>query len=186
MCSNYEFPSKKRLSLLDIHEEQLELGIKIHVYPLAPAPIIMRGADKFELDIARFGLVPSWAKELKYGRHTYNARSETVASKPSFRHAWKNNQFTLVPVDTFFEPKYIDDKPHWFGISREDGHPFTVAAIYEDALIEGEKIRSFSMLTINSDQHQDQRRRGDDGDGRDVLDAVEWNRFDDIWIDHMV
>ncbi|OAL84558.1 SOS response-associated peptidase [Acinetobacter sp. SFD] len=153
MCSNYEFPSKKRLSLLDIHEEQLELGIKIHVYPLAPAPIIMRGADKFELDIARFGLVPSWAKELKYGRHTYNARSETVASKPSFRHAWKNNQFTLVPVDTFFEPKYIDDKPHWFGISREDGHPFTVAAIYEDALIEGEKIRSFSMLTINSDQH---------------------------------
>lgn len=32
MCSNYEFPSKKRLSLLDIHEEQLELGMKTHIY----------------------------------------------------------------------------------------------------------------------------------------------------------
>src|SRR5690606_7951215 len=110
MCSNYEFPSKKRLSLLDIHEDQLELEMKTHVYPLAPAPIMMRGADEFELDIARFGLIPAWAKELKNGRHTYNARKETVASKPSFRHAWKNNQFALVPVDTFYEPKYIDGK----------------------------------------------------------------------------
>ena len=153
MCSNYEFPSKKRLSLLDIHEDQLELEIKTHVYPLAPAPIIMRGADEFELDIARFGLIPSWAKELKFGRHTYNARTETVASKASFRHAWKNNQFALVPVDTFYEPKYIDGKSHWYAISREDGDPVTVAAIYDDAIIEGEKVRSFSMLTINANQH---------------------------------
>ena len=153
MCSNYEFPSKHRLSLLDIHEEQLELDMKTHVYPLAPAPIIMRGADEFELDIARFGLIPSWAKELKFGRHTYNARTETVASKASFRHAWKNNQFALVPVDTFYEPKYIDGKSHWYAISREDGDPFTVAAIYDDAIIEGEKVRSFSMLTINANQH---------------------------------
>ena len=153
MCSNYDFPSKSRLSLLDIHEEQLELDMKTHVYPLAPAPIIMRGADEFELDIARFGLIPSWAKELKFGRHTYNARTETVASKASFRHAWKNNQFALVPVDTFYEPKYIDGKSHWYAISREDGDPFTVAAIYDDAIIEGEKVRSFSLLTINANQH---------------------------------
>ncbi|WP_312086185.1 SOS response-associated peptidase [Acinetobacter variabilis] len=153
MCSNYEFPSKSRLSLLDIHEEQLELDMKTHVYPLAPAPIIMRGADEFELDIARFGLIPSWAKELKFGRHTYNTRTETVASKASFRHAWKNNQFALVPVDTFYEPKYIDGKSHWYAISREDGDPFTVAAIYDDAIIESEKVRSFSMLTINANQH---------------------------------
>ncbi|MFV5590645.1 SOS response-associated peptidase [Acinetobacter variabilis] len=153
MCSNYEFPPKSRLSLLDIHEEQLELDMKTHVYPLAPAPIIMRGADEFELDIARFGLIPSWAKELKFGRHTYNTRTETVASKASFRHAWRNNQFALVPVDTFYEPKYIDGKSHWYAISREDGDPFTIAAIYDDAIIEGEKVRSFSMLTINANQH---------------------------------
>lgn len=153
MCSNYEFPTKQGLSLLGIHEDQLELNLPRHVYPLAPAPIIMRGADELELDIARFGLIPAWAKEFKYGRHTYNARSETVATKPSFRHAWKHNQFSLVPVDTFYEPKYIDGEAHWYAISRADGDPFTVAAIYDDTMIEGEKIRSFSMLTINTDQH---------------------------------
>lgn len=153
MCSNYEFPSKSRLSLLDLHEEQLELKMDSHVYPLYPAPIIMRGADEFELDIAHFGLIPSWAKELKFGRHTYNARTETVDVKPSFRHAWKKSQFALVPVDTLYEPKYINAKSHWYGIARADGLPFTVAAIYDDAVIEGKKIRSFSMLTINADKH---------------------------------
>ena len=47
----------------------------------------------------------------------------------------------------------IDGKSHWYAISREDGDPFTVAAIYDDAIIEGEKVRSFSMLTINANQH---------------------------------
>lgn len=185
MCSNYEFPSKSQLSLLDLHVEQLELNMKSHVYPLAPAPIMMRGAEGFELDIARFGLTPSWAKELKYGRHTYNARTETIASKPSFRHAWKNNQFALVPVDTFYEPKYIDGKPHWFGISREDGNPFTVAAIYDDVLIEGEKIRSFSMLTINSDQHLLMKQfHHPDDEKRSIIVIPEESRHDWLCCDH--
>ncbi|WP_034170369.1 SOS response-associated peptidase [Acinetobacter sp. YZS-X1-1] len=185
MCSNYEFPSKSRLSLLDIHEEQLELDMKTHVYPLAPAPIIMRGADEFELDIARFGLIPSWAKELKFGRHTYNARTETVASKASFRHAWKNNQFALVPVDTFYEPKYIDGKSHWYAISREDGDPFTVAAIYDDAIIEGEKVRSFSMLTINANQHSFMKQFHNPNDEkRSIIMIPEESRQDWLHCDH--
>ncbi|WP_180077437.1 MULTISPECIES: SOS response-associated peptidase [unclassified Acinetobacter] len=185
MCSNYEFPSKSQLSLLDLHAEQLELNMKSHVYPLAPAPIMMRGAEGFELDIARFGLIPFWAKELKYGRHTYNARTETIASKPSFRHAWKNNQFALVPVDTFYEPKYIDGKPHWFGISREDGNPFTVAAIYDDVLIEGEKIRSFSMLTINSDQHLLMKQfHHPDDEKRSIIVIPEESRHDWLCCNH--
>ena len=185
MCSNYEFPSKSRLSLLDIHEEQLELDMKTHVYPLATAPIIMRGADEFELDIARFGLIPSWAKELKFGRHTYNARTETVASKASFRHAWKNNQFALVPVDTFYEPKYIDGKSHWYAISREDGDPFTVAAIYDDAIIEGEKVRSFSMLTINANQHPFMKQFHNPNDEkRSIIVIPEESRQDWLHCDH--
>ena len=153
MCSNYEFPSKKRLSLLGLHESQIDLNFESHVYPLYSAPIIMKGANQLELDIAKFGLIPSWAKDLKFGRYTYNARTETVAKKPSFRHSWKNNKFCLVPVDSFYEPKYIDGKSHWYNISKIDGNPFTVAAIYEDTIIENKPIRSFSMLTINADHH---------------------------------
>lgn len=150
MCSNYEFPTKEALSSLDVEVDQLELDLKSHVYPLYSAPIIMKG---FDLDFGRFGLIPKWAKDLKFGTHTYNARTETVAEKPSFRHAWTYSKFCLVPVQEFYEPKYIDGKSHWYGIKREDDQPFTVAGIYDDAVVDGQRIRSFSMLTINADQH---------------------------------
>ena len=58
-----------------------------------------------------------------------------------------------MPVQEFYEPKYINGKPHWYTIKRKDEQPFTVAGIYDDAVIYCNKVRSFSMLTINSDHH---------------------------------
>ncbi|MBU3845592.1 MAG: SOS response-associated peptidase [Candidatus Acinetobacter avistercoris] len=186
MCSNYEFPSKKRLSLLDIHESQLNLDFKQHVYPLYDAPIMMNGADQFELDVGKFGLLPHWSKELKFGRHTYNARTETVAEKPSFRSAWKNDKFCLVPVQEFYEPKYIDGKPQWYGISREDEQPFTVAAIYDDTVIDGQNIRSFSMLTINAEHHPFMNQfHGPDDEKRSIIVVPEKYRKDWLTISHV-
>lgn len=150
MCSNYEIPTREALALLDVNEDQLNLELKSHVYPGYHAPMIMRGYD---LDFGKFGLLPQWAKDFKFSSYTYNARTETVAEKPSFRHAWKYSKFCLVPVQEFYEPKYIDGKSHWYTIKREDGQPFTVAAIYDDAVIKDSKVRSFSMLTINADNH---------------------------------
>ena len=150
MCSNYQFPSKKNLQLLGVDPDQFDLDLKDHVYPSYHAPIIMKG---FDLDIAKFGLLPKWAKEFKFSNHTYNARTESVSEKPSFRHAWKYSKFCLVPVQEFYEPKYINGKSHWYAIKRKDDQPFTVAGIYDDAEINGSKVRSFSMLTINSDHH---------------------------------
>jgi len=150
MCSNYKIPKKTAFVQLGIEFNALDHDLKSHVYPLYPAPIIVK---EFDLDFGKFGLIPKWAKDTKFGTHTYNARTETVAEKPSFRHAWIYSKFCLVPVQEFYEPKYIDGKSHWYGIKREDGQPFTVAAIYDDAVIDGKRIRSFSMLTINSDNH---------------------------------
>ena len=56
--------------------------------------------------MAVFGLAPPWVKDLCFARHTYNARSETVASKPSYRSAWRKGQFCLVPMLAFYEPSY--------------------------------------------------------------------------------
>lgn len=150
MCSNYEIPTREALTLLDVNEDQLDLELKPHIYPGYHAPIIMKG---FDLDFGKFGLLPSWAKDFKFSSYTYNARTETVKEKPSFRHAWKYSKFCLVPVQEFYEPKYIDGKSHWYTIKREDNQPFTVAAIYDDAVIKDSKVRSFSMLTINADHH---------------------------------
>ncbi|WP_180027708.1 SOS response-associated peptidase [Acinetobacter sp. YH16032] len=186
MCSNYEFPSKNKLHLLDLYESQLELDFRQHVFPLYDAPIIMNGAEQFDLDVAKFGLVPHWSKDLKFGRHTYNARTETIAEKPSFRSAWKNDKFCLIPVQEFYEPKYIDGKPHWCGISREDKAPFTVAGIYEDAIIDGRKIRSFSMLTINAEHHPFMKQfHGPDDEKRSIIVIPEKYRKDWLTVSHL-
>ena len=103
MCANFKAIKRNRAYLLGLSEPPFEFPED--VFPLYDAPILIHGADQPEWDLAKFGLIPSWAKELKYGRHTYNARTETVAEKPSFRHAWHKNQFSLIPVDTIFEPK---------------------------------------------------------------------------------
>ena len=150
MCSNYEIPTREALTLLDVNEDQLDLELKPHIYPGYHAPIIMKG---FDLDFGKFGLLPKWAKDFKFSSYTYNARTETIKEKPSFRHAWKYSKFCLVPVQEFYEPKYIDGKSHWYTIKREDNQPFTIAAIYDDAVIKDSKVRSFSMLTINADHH---------------------------------
>src|SRR5262245_31041204 len=50
----------------------------------------------------RWGLVPSWANDLKIGYRLLNARSETAEKKPSFRHAFRNRR-CLIPADGFFE-----------------------------------------------------------------------------------
>lgn len=102
---------------------------------------------------AMFGMVPKWAKDTSIAKHTYNARSQTVMDKQSFKRTWYNNQFALIPVKTIFEPKYIDGKAHRYDIHREDNEPFTVAGLYEMVKIGDQLIRSMTMLTINADDH---------------------------------
>ena len=55
---------------------------------------------------ACWGLDPSWSKDDKIAQHTFNARAETVADKPSFRAAFKRRR-CIVPVSAFFEWRAI-------------------------------------------------------------------------------
>ena len=54
------------------------------------------------LDVARWGLVPSWAKDPSIGNRMINARAETVAEKPSYRRALASRR-CLIPADGFYE-----------------------------------------------------------------------------------
>lgn len=151
MCANYEPISKDRVHLLDLFEPTFEY--KSDVYPGYDCPLIFSNNGNIEWRSVKFGLIPKWKHDLKYSRFTYNARTETVATLPSFQHAWAKSQFALIPVEKIYEPKYMDGKAERWGIYREDGMPFTVAAIYESTMIEGHQVRSMSMLTINATNH---------------------------------
>ena len=75
------------------------------VFPGYAAPIIqadVKAPSGWKVDLALFGLIPSWAKDRDFDRRTYNARSETVAEKPNYRTAWRQRKFCLVPMDRFY------------------------------------------------------------------------------------
>ncbi len=101
-----------------------------------------------EIAPAMFGMAPHWA-DVKLARQTYNARTETVGSKPSFRSAWKRKQFCIIPAANFFEPNYETGKPVRWRIERADGGPVAIAGIWEYR--PADQLLSFSMLTINAD-----------------------------------
>jgi putative SOS response-associated peptidase YedK len=77
-----------------------------------------------------FGLIPHWATDTKIGRQTFNARSETVASKPSFRDAWKRGQHCIIPAATIFEPDWRSGKAVATGVSSADGQPLGIAGLW--------------------------------------------------------
>ena len=125
------------------------------VFPGYISPIMYADGPVLRADLAMFGLVPAWSKDRAIGRRTYNARSETVAEKPSYRTAWRQRQFCLVPMMQFYEPCWETGKAVRWRIHRKDDAPFTVAAIWDSWTDRetGEIVKSFSMLTINADGH---------------------------------
>jgi putative SOS response-associated peptidase YedK len=108
-------------------------------YNIAPTQdvLVVRDAEEGgarEVAMLRWGLVPSWAKEVQSGAPQINARSETLAEKPMFRTAYKKRR-CLIPADGFYEwhasasgPK---GKKQPYYIHRPDDRPFAFAGLWE-------------------------------------------------------
>ena len=95
----------------------------------------------------RWGLIPSWAKDLKIGSKMINARSETVAEKPAFRSAIKHRR-CLIIADGFYEwqPQGKKKQPYYFTMANRE--PFAFAGLWENwESPEAENIVSCSIIT---------------------------------------
>lgn len=126
-----------------------------HPQPVQPLHACGQSPDPAaEALIGRFGLVPHWARDEAVGRHTYNARSETVASKPSFRDAWRLGRRCVVPAEAIYEPDWRSGRGVPTRIRRSDGQPLALAGLWTGwRSPTGEVLRSFSLLTVNADRH---------------------------------
>ena len=127
------------------------------VYPGHQGPIVVRSHrdGRTAIGMAQFGLVPAWAKDLKISRHTYNARLETVADKPSFRDAWRDAHWAIVLADCFYEPCYETGKAVRWRITQANGEPMGIAGLWQRWRnpATNQVLASFTMLTINADGH---------------------------------
>ncbi|WP_373535901.1 SOS response-associated peptidase [Microcoleus sp.] len=105
-----------------------------------------------QLQFMRWGLIPSWAKDMKIGSKMINARSETVAEKPAFRSAIKHRR-CLIVADGFYEwlPQGKHKQPYYFQMS--EGEPFAFAGLWENwESPEGEKIVSCTIITTAANE----------------------------------
>ena len=121
-----------------------------NVAPTKPVPVVwQRAEDEGErrLSVARWGLIPSWAKDPGVGVRAFNARIETAAEKPTFRSAFAKRRCVL-PADGYYEWKKTAASKQPMYIRAQDGAQLAFAGLYErwtDA--EGRHLWSVSILT---------------------------------------
>jgi putative SOS response-associated peptidase YedK len=104
---------------------------RYNIAPTQDAPVIrLNDAGQRELVQLRWGLVPHWAKDLKIGYKTINARAETVARAPAFQDAFRARR-CLVLTDGFYEWQPQGDKKQPFRIVMKDRAAFALAGLWE-------------------------------------------------------
>ena len=111
-------------------------GFSIHFSPnrnISPGQYIpaVIGSDHGNMMAAfLWGLVPFWAKDPSIGAKLINARSETLAQKPSFKNAFAKRR-CLIPADGFYEWKKEGHKKIPYLFRMKSNAPFTFAGLYE-------------------------------------------------------
>jgi putative SOS response-associated peptidase YedK len=108
-----------------------EIAPRYNIAPTQPvAAVRLDQKGERELTYFRWGLIPSWAKDPKIGSRMINARSETVAEKPSFRAAFKRRH-CLLPASGFYEWQKQNGRKQPVYIHPADDSIFGLAGLWE-------------------------------------------------------
>lgn len=127
-----------------------ELQPSYNVAPTQEVPAVVAGGDGGrKLEMLKWGLIPSWADDPGIGARMINARSETVAEKPSFRRAFKERR-CLIPADGFYEWQRTSDGKQPYYLRTKSGRPFAFAGLWESWDGDGSEIRSCTILTTDA------------------------------------
>lgn len=163
MCANYETVTDfdrlvQQFGVRRDPDVQAPFEFNPEIYPLKLAPFIwLDELGRRRVAGGQFGLLPHFAKDVVYGRRTYNARSESVHQKPSFRDAWKRSQRCIVPAEKIYEYCHESGKPVRWAIEAPGGAPVGIAGLWGThptlTHTDGSPVRSFTMLTVNADGH---------------------------------
>ena len=155
MCGRFAFysPSEATAALFGV-SGSIELQPR---YNIAPTQLIagIRNSEESGRELAtfRWGLIPSWAKDPSIGNRMINARSETIAEKPSFRAAYRRRRCLLF-ADGFYEWKKEGDTKTPYFISLASGAPFAFAGLWENwqSKETDDSIQSTTIITTAANE----------------------------------
>lgn len=128
MCGRYSNHVKSMLDWSALLGDWPEQVLESH--NIAPSQLIAGFTDVGGLAL-RWGLIPPWSEEASSKYATFNARLETVALKPAFRHAWQQGNRCLIPALGYYEWKTSESGKQPYFICRTDGQPLLFAGLYE-------------------------------------------------------
>lgn len=103
MCSNYKAVTDVTRFRQYFEVDRADRPTAPETWPLGLAPFIRLVDGVRVVEDGTFGLLPHLAKELIYGRRTYNARTETVDKLPSLKESWAKSWRCIVPVKIVYE-----------------------------------------------------------------------------------
>ncbi len=157
MCGRYThlFTWKQLHRLLGLTSPEQPMRASYNVAPSQRASVVIAEGDQRRAEEYRWGLVPSWAKDVSIGNRTINARSETVASTPAFRAAFRKRR-CIVPITGFYEWQQVAEGKRrlpWY-ITPVDGELLTLAGLWEEwrEAPDAEPLRTFTILTTTANR----------------------------------
>jgi putative SOS response-associated peptidase YedK len=113
-----------------IDNASLKVTANYNVAPTQEILAIVKRDGENRLEKFHWGLVPFWAKDISIGNRLINARAETVATKPSFRDAFKKRR-CLILADGFYEWQGKKGQKQPMFLTLHDGNPFAFAGLWE-------------------------------------------------------
>lgn len=120
-------------------------------YNIAPSQgvLVVRRCPQPEAAVLRWGLIPSWADDPAIGYRMINARAETLASKPSFRQAYRRRR-CLVLADGFYEWQHAGRRKQPYFVALAGDRPFAFAGLWESWQRDDQRIESCALITTTA------------------------------------
>jgi putative SOS response-associated peptidase YedK len=149
MCGRAKLPddvSELKLDLKIDWDETGDYRPRWNAAPTSKLPVVVSRNGERTLTMMRWGLVPSWANDIKVGYSTFNARAEGLETRPAFRDAWKAGRRCLVVADGYYEWRDTDKQP--FAVALGNRGPMTFAGLWDTwRAPEGHTLASFTIVT---------------------------------------
>ena len=126
-----------------------------HAYSLPYMPVVCSGEQE-GIRLFRWGLIPFWVTEESEANDimmkTFNARSETISTKPAFRESFATRR-CLVPVKGFFEWQHVGGRKIPWYITLGGEEIFSLAGIWDSCTLQGGvTTNTFSVVTTRANE----------------------------------
>lgn len=126
-----------------------EIKSSYNIAPTQQVSVVRWQEGVRELVGLRWGLIPSWSKVMPKRTHLINARAETIATKPSFRVAYKRRR-CLIPTNGFYEWQVSDGQKQAFFIHLPEHRLFAFAGLWECWYLDDKVIESCAIITTEA------------------------------------